>query len=182
MCPVKAVDGTGAGARLRLVTREVRLTPVDEHNLEPLLSVAVAEAEPGEVMPPVEGPPGWTALRRDAFRDFHRAHFGGLDGPNRTVMFAIIVGGDVVGMVRMGRRAEPHTMETGLWLGRSARGQGIGLAALRALLAEAGCTGARFVVAETTPGNAAAIAVLGECGARLRPEDGAVHAEIPLDR
>jgi RimJ/RimL family protein N-acetyltransferase len=144
--------------------------------------VAVAEAEPGEVMPPVEGLPGWTALRRDAFRAFHRAHFGGLDGPSRTVMFAITSGGDVVGMVRMARRDEPHTMATGMWLGRSARGQGIAVAALRALLAEAGRVGARVVVAETTPGNAAAMGVLRGCGARLRQDNGAVRAEIALDR
>jgi hypothetical protein len=44
---------------------------------------------------------------------------------------------------------EPDTMETGMWLGRSARVTGIGVAALRLLLAEAAGAGARLVVAET---------------------------------
>ena len=39
---------------LRLVTGNVRLTPVDEQILEPLSSVVIAETEPDEVMPPVK--------------------------------------------------------------------------------------------------------------------------------
>jgi hypothetical protein len=37
-------------------------------------------------------------------------------------MYAIVCDGDVVGMIRMARRDEPDTMETGMWLGESARG------------------------------------------------------------
>jgi RimJ/RimL family protein N-acetyltransferase len=163
------------------VTGKVRLTPVDEQTLEPLLSVAVAEAEPGEVMPPVEAPPGWSQARRDAFREFHRASFGGLDGPTRTLMYAILTDEDVVGMIRLSRRDEPATLETGMWLGQSARGQGIGVAALRELLIEAERVGAQVVVAETTPGNTAALDVLRQCGAVLRHDgDTAVRAEIQL--
>ncbi|MEV4197261.1 GNAT family N-acetyltransferase [Micromonospora globbae] len=163
------------------MTGEVRIAPVDEHNLEPLLSVAAAEAEPGEVMPPVEAPAGWSHARREAFREFHRASFGGLAGPTRTQMYAILAGGEVVGMVRMTRRDDPGTVETGMWLGRSARGQGVGGAALRELLNEAAAAGMRTVVAETTSDNTGALQVLEKCGATLRHDAGKVYAEICLD-
>ncbi|GGM13789.1 GNAT family N-acetyltransferase [Micromonospora yangpuensis] len=159
----------------------VRLEPVDERNLEPLLSVAAAEADPEDVMPPVAAPAGWSLARRDAFREFHRASFGGLDGPTRTRMYAILAAGEVVGMVRMARRDEPGTVETGMWLGRSARGQGLGAAALRELLHAAAAAGMHTVVAETTPDNVHALAVLRKLGAKLREDGDRVHAEISLD-
>lgn len=163
------------------MTGAVRLEPVDERNLEPLLSVAAAEADPDDVMPPVQAPAGWSLARRDAFRDFHRASFGGLDGPTRTQMYAIVAGGEVAGMVRMTRRDEPGTVETGMWLGRSARGQGLGAAALRELLHVAAAAGMDTVVAETTPDNAGAISVLKKCGAELREKGGKLHARMCLD-
>lgn len=169
------------GGRLRHVAGAVRLEPVDERNLEPLLSVAAAEAEPGDVMPPVEAPAGWSLARREAFREFHRASFGGLDGPTGSQMYAILVGGEVMGMVRMTRCDEPGTVETGMWLGLSARGQGIGAAALRELLNAAARAGMRAVVAETTPDNVGAIAVLQKCGAKLLEDGEKVRAEISLD-
>ena len=64
-----------------------------------------------------------------------------------------------------------------MWLGRSARGQGLGAAALRELLNAAAAAGMRTVVAETTPGNAGAISVLRKCGAQLR-EDGGEMLEV----
>src|SRR5262245_10864420 len=131
-------------------------------------------------MPPVDAPGGWSPVRRDAFREFHRASFGGLDGPTRTLMFVIVCDGAVVGMTRMARRDEPDTMETGMWLRRSARGRGIGQAALRLLLDEAGRVGARRVVAETTAHNTAALQALRRCGAVLSGDATGVRAEIPL--
>ncbi|MGC5050282.1 GNAT family N-acetyltransferase [Micromonospora sp. DT48] len=163
------------------MTGAVRLEPVDERNLEPLLSVAVAEAEPADVMPPVEAPAGWSHARREAFRDFHRASFGGLGGSARSAMYAIVAGGEVVGMIRMSCRDEPGVAEVGMWLGRSARGQGIGAAALRELLHLAAAAGMRTVVAETAPENRGALSVLGRCGAKLREADDRVYAEISLD-
>ena len=68
-----------------------------------------------------------------------------------------------------------------MWLGRSARGQGIGAAALRELLNAAARAGMRAVVAETTPDNIGAVSVLRKCGAKLREDDGKVRAEICLD-
>ena len=172
--------GRGRWSTRRLVTGNVRLTPVDEQTLGALLSVAVAETEPEEVMPPVAAPAGWSHARRKAFREFYRSNYDGLDGPTRTQMYAVVCDGDVVGMIRMARRDEPDTMETGMWLGRSARGQGIGGAALRLLLAEAAHAGTRRVVAETTAQNTAALAALRRCGAKLRDDGTGVHAEVEL--
>jgi RimJ/RimL family protein N-acetyltransferase len=167
---------------LRVVVGDVRLTPVQEATLEPLLSVAVAEADPDEVMPPVSGPPGWSQARREAFREFYRSNYDGLDGPTRTRMYAIVCDGNVVGMIRMARRDEPDTVETGMWLGQSARGQGIGVAALRLLLAEAARAGVRRVVAETTSSNTPALGVMRRCGAVVRDDGSAVRAEMLLER
>ncbi|TDC33936.1 GNAT family N-acetyltransferase [Micromonospora sp. KC213] len=163
------------------MTGAVRLEPVDERNLEPLLSVAVAEAEPEDVMPPVDAPAGWSAARRDAFRDYYRASFTGLDGPTRTRMYAVVVGGEVVGMIRMRRCDEPGVVETGMWLGRSARGRGIGVAALRELMDAAAAAGMHAVVADTTRANAGAVEVLRKCGAKLFDDGDRVRAEISLD-
>lgn len=160
---------------------DVRLVPVDDKTLEPLLSVAAAEAEPDDVMPPVDAPAGWSHARREAFREFHRASYGGLDGPTSTIMYAILLGGEVVGMIRLARRPEPGIMETGMWLGRSARGQGVGVAALRELLTEAAGVGARAVVAETTVDNKGAIGVFTRCGADLRLDGQTVHAKVVID-
>ncbi len=178
---------------------DVHLRPVDgDEMLERLLAVALADAPPEQVMPPVAGPPGiWTAQRQKAFRDFHRERYDGLAGEARTVMYAILIptnlgagvapadhnGADrMVGMIRMSWRDEPDAVETGIWLGRSLRGRGLGAAALRALVAEAARHGARAVVAETTVDNHAALAVLRRAGATLTPEPGSdqVRAVLPI--
>src|SRR3954453_2647687 len=85
---------------LRLVTGNVRLMPVDGQAREPLLCVAVTEAEPDEVMPPVEAPAGWSHERQEAFRRFHRSNYGGLDGPGHTGSYAIVFEGDGLCMSR----------------------------------------------------------------------------------
>ena len=144
------------------------------------MSLAVAETEPEEVMPPVTAPAGWSLARLKAFREFYRSNFDGLDGPTRTQMYAVICDGDVVGMIRIARRDEPDAMETGMWLGRSARGHGIGGTALRLLLVEAANLGTRRVIAETTSQNTAALAALRRCGAELHDHCTGVRAEIEL--
>jgi RimJ/RimL family protein N-acetyltransferase len=131
-------------------------------------------------MPPVTAPAGWSHARLKAFREFYQSNYGGLDGPTRTQMYAVVCDGDVVGMIRMARRDEPNTMEVGMWLGRSSRGKGIGGAALRLLLVEAANAGTRRVIAETTSQNTAALAALRRCGAELHDQGTGVHAEIEL--
>lgn len=158
----------------------VRLVPVDNQTLEPLLAVAVADADPEDVMPPVEAPAGWSPARCEAFREFHRASYGGLDGPTRNQMYAVLVDDEVVGMARLARLDEPETAETGMWLGRSMRGRGVGAAALREVVQEACRLGIGTVVASTTRTNVAALTVLKKFGAQLRTEGEAVHAAISL--
>ncbi|MFJ8192058.1 GNAT family N-acetyltransferase [Streptomyces sp. NPDC096094] len=163
-----------------VVVGRVELRQVDEVSLEGLLAVAVEDAEPEEVMPPVAGPPGWTALRQEAFRAWHRARFPGLTGPLREATFTIAHEGRTVGSARLAVRGSQEVLETGMWLARSQRGRGTGSAALRILLGEAARAGARTVVADTTVLNTAALAVLRGNGATLTPGQGAadVHAEL----
>ncbi len=156
------------------------LEPIDEASIEELLMLAIEDAEPAEVMPPVDGPSGWSPVTARAFRKFYAGLMGGLDGSARTAAYAVRADGAVVGMIRMSRRETEGVVEAGMWLGRSHRGHGIGIAALRALQAQARAAGARTIVAETTPANAAAVAVLRRAGAQLTPEPDAVHARISL--
>jgi RimJ/RimL family protein N-acetyltransferase len=158
----------------------VALAVVDEDTLAALLEAAVADAVPEDVMAPVPGPPGWTAARRAAFAAYHRACRTGLDGPQRQVTWAVVADGAVVGAARLASVA-PGTLEAGVWLGRSVRGRGIGTALVPLLVAEARALGAAMLVAETTAGNAGALAALRRNGARLTiGAGGHVHAEVPL--
>jgi RimJ/RimL family protein N-acetyltransferase len=159
----------------------VAVQRVDEEDLEALLAVAVEDAAPEEVMPPVDGPPGWTAARRETFRNWHRARRPGLVGPLRESTFVITHDGTVVGSARLALRGIPDVLETGMWLGRSHRGRGIGTAALGILLCEAAGAGARAVVADTTAHNAAALGALRRNGATLvaRQDTPDIRAELP---
>lgn len=58
-------------------------------------------------------------------------------------------------------------LETGIWLARSFRGRGVGREALRLVKALAASGGAGALVAETTAGNVAALALLKSAGAEL---------------
>lgn len=156
----------------------VELRRLDEELLARLLAVAVADAEPDEAMPPVEGPPGWTPARRAAFVAYHRDRALGLDGPHAEAGYAVLAGGEPVGVARVARRAD-GTLELGLWLARSARGRGVGTACLGPLLAEAHLVGGD-VIAETTTANPAALSVLARHGARLTQHAGGhVTADLP---
>ena len=96
-------------------------------------------------------------------------------------MYAIEAGGELVGMIRLTPAgADTSEAETGVWLGRSVRGRGIGKAALRALIAEAAGAGVTTIVADTTPGNAAALALLRDVGATLTrdPDAAKVYARV----
>ncbi|MPY92198.1 MAG: GNAT family N-acetyltransferase [Acidimicrobiia bacterium] len=157
---------------------EVAITRLREETVTDLLAVAVEDADPEDVMPPVAGPPGWTEARRSAFLGHHRARLSGLDGPHQELGYLVLDDGEPVGAARLAR--QPHgRFEAGVWLGRSARGRGIGSALMPLLLAEAAAVGGD-VVAATTAGNVAAIALLRRHGARLAEDGaGAVHAELP---
>lgn len=165
----------------RVMTPDVVLSRLRESTVEALLAVAVADADPDEVMPPIDAPPGWSPPRVAAFRRFYRSHLAGLSGTRHTQMYLISLRDNVVGMIRMARGTEADTMETGMWLARSARGDGTGAAALRLLLSEVARAGGRRVVAETTADNHAAIGVLRRCGATISHDSAAVRATIAVE-
>jgi RimJ/RimL family protein N-acetyltransferase len=149
----------------------------DEAGLRALLAVAVADAAPEETMPPFEGPPGWTEEKQQFFLEFFRP----VVLSEGTAAFAVKVDGEVAGYMRLRRMPEVGRAETGMWLGRSYRGQGLGAVAIDALLTEAAKRGYKVVIADTTPQNVAALGVLRHGRARLREGDGKIYAEIAID-
>lgn len=159
----------------------VSIAPLDPALIEALLLVAVNDATPDEVIPPVEGPPGWIPARQDFFRAFHTERLGGLDAaPLHTQMYAILADAGIVGMIRLSRVDPPGAMETGMWLGRSARGRGIAPRAVRLVMAAAAEAGGSSIRAETTVGNLPAQATLRRAGATLTPAPDTLHVTATL--
>ncbi|WP_031508058.1 GNAT family N-acetyltransferase [Streptomyces megasporus] len=170
----------------------VTLRPLDEELLRALSATAVAEADPREVMPPVEedGPAGWTQRRREAFLAFHRSRSLGA-APAEDVYAVVVTETDgtgrpteaVAGAARLAPGPEPDTVEAGLWLGRSYRGRGVGTAVFARLVETAGAGGAARLFARTGAVNAAARRMLTAAGADLvRHGDGTVTAWLALRR
>ncbi|MCW0213985.1 MAG: GNAT family N-acetyltransferase [Pseudonocardia sp.] len=155
----------------------VTLRALDESTLPLLLAAAVEGAEPDDVMPPLDGPPGWTEARREAFRAFHRARSIATADPVEST-WVIRSGDDVVGAARL--QPVLAGVEMGIWLSRRARGRGVGRAAAELLVARARAEGYAQVVASTTAGNHAAVRLLDALGASLTGNDGAVDAVVPL--
>ncbi|SEF35650.1 Protein N-acetyltransferase, RimJ/RimL family [Amycolatopsis pretoriensis] len=155
----------------------ITLVPLDEPALARLLDAAVAGADPLEVMPPVTGPPGWTAARRAAFLAFHRGR--SLD-PSTAVERTWVVDVDsaAVGAARLERHGD--AVEAGLWLSRAARGRGVGREVTRLLLAEARTSDAARFIASTTPDNHGARSLLAGLGAVLTTEGDEVAAVLRL--
>jgi RimJ/RimL family protein N-acetyltransferase len=149
----------------------------DEAGLRALLAVAVADATPEETMPPFEGPPGWTEEKQQFFLEFFRP----VVMSEETAVFAVKVDGEIAGFMRLKRLPEEAGAETGMWLGRSHRGKGLGAAAFDELLIEAAKRGYARVIADTTPQNVAALGVLRHGRARMREGDGKIYAEIAID-
>jgi RimJ/RimL family protein N-acetyltransferase len=160
----------------------VRLLRVDDGVLQGLLTTAIADADPAEVMTPGGGPPGWTAQCQEAFRVFRRARRDDLADPPGEVTFAVAADGKIAGSARLGCKDHPAVLEAGLWLARSARGRGIGTVILHALADEAVKAGAVTVTAETTATNPAALAVLCCRGSLItvNEDSGRVHAGLRL--
>ncbi|WP_327150966.1 GNAT family N-acetyltransferase [Nocardia sp. NBC_01329] len=131
----------------------VSLEELNEDNLYLLLEAAVADADPLEVMTPVDGPPGWTPLRRRSFIEFHRGRALHPTRPTERT-FTITLDGKVIGATRL----EPHgdDVEAGIWIGRSYRNHGIGRIVITQLRILAVESGAHHITASTTLGNTAA--------------------------
>jgi ribosomal-protein-alanine N-acetyltransferase len=166
---------------------DVRLVDVDETVLGQLQDLAVQDASPAEVTPPLGSGPGWNAERLAWFRAYHRAAASGLDGPAREKSWAVVCDGTLAGSIRLKRNspatAGPGTAETGIWLGRGYRGRGVGSAALRLVLVQARSAGLHRVVARTSAGNVGAQRILGSAGAVLtHDDDGTVSAAVVLSR
>lgn len=164
---------------------DVRLADVDETVLGQLLDLAMQDASPDEVTPPLGHGSGWNAERLAWFRAYHRAAEAGLDGPAQEKSWVILCDGSLAGSIRLKRIAPATTghitAETGLWLGRGHRGRGVASAALRLVLVEARRAGLQEVVARTTAGNVGARRLLASAGAVLtQDDDGTLSAAVVL--
>jgi RimJ/RimL family protein N-acetyltransferase len=156
------------------------LVSVDDPVLDRLIGAAVADADPDDVTPPLGT--GWTAARTAWLESFHRSRRDRIDGLGFEATWAVVVGGEVVGSVRLEQMETPETLEMGIWLTRRARRRGIGLASMTELLRVAGQNGARVVRAETTINNTPALALLRRLGFDLAPAtEERVEAELVLD-
>jgi RimJ/RimL family protein N-acetyltransferase len=82
-------------------------------------------------------------------------------------MYEVVVDDRTVGMIRLTPTAEEGVAETGMWLGTSTRGKGVGADALRAVLDHATNQGWKTVVADTTPDSSPAVRAFVSCGAAL---------------
>lgn len=142
----------------------VALVTVDDVVLAQLVHVATTRADADEVTPPVTAGPAWTPERVAWLQAFHRDRRAGLDGNLDEATWAVAVDAQVVGSVRLERTDDPSVLQTGAWLARDIRGQGVGRAAMAAVLLQAADLGAAAVRAETTAGNLAALNVLRQLG------------------
>lgn len=161
---------------------EVSIVDVDRAVADRLLELAKRDASPDEVAPPLGGP-GWNLERTAWFFSYHHAAAAGLDGPAAEKSWAVVIGGEVAGSIRLKRdtHADPPTAETGIWLGRSFRSRGIARAALALVLDEARRAGLQRVTARTLAGNLRAQRLLEAAGAVLTPDDdGTVSAVVVL--
>jgi RimJ/RimL family protein N-acetyltransferase len=142
----------------------VTFLDVDELTLDRLVNAAITDAAANEVTPPVTTGDEWSPARIAWLTDFHRTRRNGLSGPVAEATWAILVSDQVVGSVRLKRAAAAEILETGIWLTRRTRGQGVGRLAIAGVLQTAATLGARGVRAETTTGNRAALRVLRSLG------------------
>ncbi|CAM5295800.1 GNAT family N-acetyltransferase [Streptomyces aurantiogriseus] len=158
---------------------EVSLQPFDQGLLKELLHVAVEDADPGEVMPPVPGPGGWTPERQAAFVRFHESRSLAADPVEAT--FAVIVGERVAGAARLCPLEEAaRAVEAGVWIGRSHRGVGVGRAVLGCLLDRARADGFGTLFVSTTPDNTAVKALMAGIGVDLVRDGDVVTAWVDL--
>lgn len=159
---------------------EVRLVDVDEPMLEQLLELGQRDASADDVTPPLGNGAGWNAERIAWFRAYHRSAAAGLAGPASEKSWAVLCDDKPAGSIRL-KWIDVGTVETGIWLGRSHRGHGIGGAALGLVLAVARRAGLQQVVASTTAGNIGAQRLLTAAGGVLTHDDGgAVSAVVVL--
>lgn len=164
----------------------VDLVPVGEDVLEDLLALAVAEAQPGEVMPPASGESAhearttWTEPRKGAFRDYHRRCRLTPAAAVPEVTWAVKTRGRIVGAARLALvDGDPGAREVGLWLGQSYRGHGIAGEVAYWALAAAHTMDARRLVARTVA-SARARRSLERIGFEVAEQDGGLVGTLTL--
>lgn len=150
----------------------IKLVDVDERVLAELEGIATEGAKANEVTPPLSEGNEWTAERIEWFRRYHRAARAGIDGPAAEATWAVAADGIVVGSVRLKATGETGLLETGIWLERASRHQGIGRAAMTEVLVKAIEAGATGVCAETSTANDGARALLLGVGFKPLPPEG----------
>lgn len=165
----------------------VDLVPVDEDVLEELLTLAVAEAQPGEVMPPTSGESAmesrttWTEPRKGAFREYHRRCRVNRQAPVPEVTWAIKARGRIVGAARLALvDDDPKSREVGLWLGERYRGQGISGEVAYWAIAAAQTMDAERLVARTTARNPMARRSLERIGFEVVDREGVLVGTMPV--
>ncbi|MBA3417655.1 MAG: GNAT family N-acetyltransferase [Geodermatophilaceae bacterium] len=159
------------------------LVDVDEPTLDRLVDAAIIDAAADEVTASVTTGPEWSPARIAWLRELHRSCRQGLNGPAGQATWAILAEDQIVGAVRLKRTVVPGILETGIWVTRRARGQGLGGAATAAVLRTAVSLGAQGVRADTTADNTAALGILRRLGfAVVSGKDGAdVEALLIFD-
>ena len=128
----------------------VTLVHVDETILDELVRAATTDAAANEVTRPLTEGDSWTEARVAWLGAYHRDCRAGLDGPKGEATRAVLAAGAVVGSVRLKRTVTVDVLETGIWLARRSRGQGLGTAAAAAVVQLATALGAKAVRADTT--------------------------------
>ncbi|SFV24667.1 Protein N-acetyltransferase, RimJ/RimL family [Micrococcus terreus] len=152
---------------------------MDEDVLEELVCVAVDDADPDEVTPPLE--PGRGPARVGWLRDFHRRCRSGLTGGDQLTG-AVRVDGRVSGSIRL-ERLPTGDLEYGLWLARAARGRGLSHLVLDLVAQRAVEAGAHRILGRKTADNGPAVATLRRAGAVIEIGPGTeVSAIIDLAR
>jgi RimJ/RimL family protein N-acetyltransferase len=170
----------GSGDRIGAVPVHVTLEPLDERCLTDLLRAAVADAEPGEVMPVEEPGVGWDADRTAGFLAFHRGR--ALAKPPIESTYGIRVDGEMVGAARLCPLPDaPGAAEAGVWIGRSRRGAGIGTAVLGGLIERASAEGYAKLFVSTTADNTAVLRMLAAREIAYAVDDNAVTAWVRCD-
>ncbi len=156
-----------------MTTGGIELVRVGEDILSALVTLATEDARPNEVTPPLSPGDEWTPERAEWLRSFHRDRRGGLLGAAGEATWAIVLDGRVVGAARLKQTERLGCLETGVWVGRSIRGRGVGRHAMAALIQEAASAGADELCADTTQDNSGSLAVLRQFGFQLSELDAA---------
>lgn len=168
----------------RYVEHLIMLAPITDEILERLVVAATTDAAADEVTPPLSLGTQWTQDRIDWLRNYHLTNRAVASGLGHERTWAVLRSGIVCGSVRLKATDVSDVFETGIWLTQTARGHGVGRAAMSAVIENEAEQGVRELQADTAAGNIGALSLLGNFGFHLSPvdSDGRVQARLPLYR